>query len=113
MKSKQTLLYSGLGLLLVALIVRWTGVSVICFWILFCAAIALKAFFLISVFREKGFKPKLWLYLILAGVVVIFVSMLFKSVFPMPVLYKILFYCAIILKMAGLGLMVFSEKRKN
>ena len=105
MKQSKLFLYIGLGILLLALLSRWTGLPPYCFWILFSTAILLKALFLLSVFREKGFKPQLWLYLILAGVTLILLSMPFKTIVPM--VYKMLFYSAIILKVSGLVLLLF------
>jgi uncharacterized membrane protein len=54
----------------------------------------------------------LWLYLILAGVAMILVSMLFKNIFPLPVVRNILFYGAISLKISGLLLMFLQKKKK-
>ncbi|MDR2127073.1 MAG: hypothetical protein LBP63_09625 [Prevotellaceae bacterium] len=110
-KHKKTFLYGGLGLLFVSFAVKWLGVSIYCFWILFCMAIILKALFLICAFSSKGFKPGLWLYLILAGAVMILISMIFKTAVPVPVLHKILFYGAVSLKTAGLLLMIFYRQK--
>jgi len=104
-------LYSGLGILTIAFIIKWLGVFLCCFWILLGIAITLKTLFLISLFREKGFKPSLWLYLILAGVAMILLSLLFKKIIPIAVLQKILFYGAIILKISGLIVMIYSRRR--
>jgi hypothetical protein len=112
-KYRKWLLYSGLGILAVAFIAKWTGMPVYCFRILLCMAIVFKTGFLITVFSVKGFKPHLWFYLILTGVALILTSMLFKSIFPFPLLYKILLYGAISLKTAGLVLMIFSKKNKH
>jgi hypothetical protein len=98
-------------MLLIAFTAKWTGAPPYCFIILFGIAISLKSIFLILVFREKGFKPSLWLYLILAGVALMLLSILFKNTFQMPVLNKILFYGAIMLKMSGLVLMLFSKRK--
>lgn len=113
MNPKKIFLYSGLSLLLIAFTVKWTGAPLCCFRILLGIAISLKSIFLILVFREKGFRPSLWLYLILSGVAMILLSILFKNTFPMPVLNKILFYGAIILKVSGLGLMLLGRKRSG
>jgi uncharacterized membrane protein HdeD (DUF308 family) len=111
-KSGKAFLYGGLGVLLIAFAVKWMGMPVYAFRILLGIAIALKMVFLIFVFRAKGFRPGLWLYLILSGVAMILVSMLFKTVFPVPALYRILFCGAILLKMAGLALMLFSKRKR-
>jgi hypothetical protein len=94
-KPNKILLYSCLGILLIAFIFQWTGPPSYYFWILLGFAIVFKTLFLISVFRLKGFKPSLGLYFILTGVAMILISLLFKTIFPLPVLYKILFYGAI------------------
>lgn len=105
-------LYAGLTFLLIAFVVKWFGTAIpsYYFWILIGIAVVLKAVFLINVFREKGFKPALWLYLILTGVALIFISMFFKYICPISVLQQLLFYGAIVLKVAGLILM-FAQRR--
>jgi hypothetical protein len=108
-KPNKLPLYAGLCLLLVAFTVKFMGMSDYCFWILLGVAITFKTFFIISVFKTKGFKPAMWLYFILTGVAVILISMLFKTIFPVPILHKILFYIAISLKITGLILMFYSK----
>jgi hypothetical protein len=103
-KHKTLFLYGGLGILAVSFIVRQTDAPACYFWILLCTAIILKIFFLIAAVAEKGFRPGLWLYLIMAGIAMILISMPFKTAFPLPVLHKILFYGAISLKVTGLVL---------
>lgn len=105
-------LYAGLAFLLIAFIVRWlgTGLSPYCFWVLIGIAVCLKTIFLINVFRQKGFEPALWLYFILAGVVLIFVSMFFKYIYPVAILRSLFFFGAIALKVTGLILM-FARKK--
>ncbi|MDR1602250.1 MAG: hypothetical protein LBS42_07470 [Tannerella sp.] len=110
-KSGKAFLYGGLGVLFIAFAVKWTGMSECVFRILLGTAIALKAVFLVYVFRAKGFRPGLWLYLILSGVAMILVSMLFRTAFPVPALSGILFYGAIALKVTGLILMLFSKRK--
>ena len=107
--GNKVFLYTGLIILLFAILIRWVWSLSTVFWILFVAAITLKVYFLITVFRAKGFKPGIWLYLILAGVVFIFLSILFKTVFHIPLLRDILFYAAICLKLAGLGVMILGR----
>ncbi|MDR1552391.1 MAG: hypothetical protein LBS69_02870 [Prevotellaceae bacterium] len=107
-KHRKLFLYSGLSILAVSFIVKWTGAPLYYFHILLCTAIVLKMLFLIAVVSIKGFKPGLWFYFILAGVAMILISMLFKTAFP--ILYKILFYGAIALKTAGLILMILHKK---
>lgn len=105
-------LYAGLTFLLLAFIVRWfdTGLPSYSFWVLIGIAVCLKTIFLINVFRQKGFKPALWLYFILAGVALIFASMFFKYIYPVSVLRLLLFWGAIGLKVTGLILM-FARKK--
>ena len=107
MKQSKAFLYIGLVTLLFALISRWTGLPASCFWVLFSIAILSKSLFLFFSFREKGFKPQRWLYFILTGVALILLSMPFKTIVPIPWVYKILFYCAITLKATGLVLLLF------
>ena len=111
--DKRVFLYSGLTLLAVAFLVRWAGVgeSFYLFWIVFLVAILLKVMFLANVFLVKGFRLSLWLCFILAGVALIFISMVFKYFYPVPLLRDILFYGAISLKVTGLLLMLFQKKK--
>jgi hypothetical protein len=111
-KYRKFFLFSALVLLSISFIIKWLEMSAWCFWILLSTAILLKILFLIAVFSTKGFKPGLWLYFILAGVALILISMLFKTIFPVPILHKILFYGAISLKIIGLILMLFFKKEK-
>ncbi|MDR2764463.1 MAG: hypothetical protein LBB90_05475 [Tannerella sp.] len=109
-KPKKAFLYSGLGVLLVAFASKWMGAAACYFWTGLGIAVALKTLFLISVFRVGKFKPRLWFYLILTGVGLILISLLFKTIYPVSILYKILFYGAISLKVAGLILMLCSKR---
>ena len=111
MNRKIVCLLGGLCMLLIAFVCKYTGMPTYCFWVSFGAAIALKTLFLVFTFKEKEFKPKLWLYLILAGVALILLSMLFKTIIPLTMVYKVLFYGAITLKTAGLLLMLFSSRK--
>jgi hypothetical protein len=108
-KPKRAFLYGGLGVLLVAFAAKWTGMAAYCFWTGLGIAVALKTLFLISVFRAGKFRPGLWFYLILTGIGLILISLLFKTVFPVPLLYQILFYGAISFKVSGLILMLRSR----
>ncbi|NDV46088.1 hypothetical protein D0T49_03410 [Paludibacter sp. 221] len=110
--DSKLFLYSGLALLLVSLVLRIFGLSAIAWTSFLGLAVVLKSVFLFDVMRVKEFKMSLWLVLILAGVVMILVSLLFKYVFPMPLLRSILFYGAITLKVSGLILM-FVERVNN
>lgn len=110
--NRKIYLFTGLGILLIAFIVRWIDAPLFYFRILFGIAISFKSIFLIFVFQEKGFKPGLWLYLILSGVAMILLSLLFKNIFPIPALHKTLFYGAIVLKISGLVRMLYSKKAR-
>jgi len=104
-------LYGGLFFLGIAIILRWQGVSYF-YWIPpFFLAIGLKVIFLFNIFREKEFKLTLWLTLILIGVALIFISLLFKYVFYLPLVRQILFYSAISLKVVGLIVMLVGRIR--
>jgi hypothetical protein len=110
--NNKVFLYSGLALLLTAFAIRWLrpGVPSVYFWLLVGIGITFKSVFLVTVFRRKDFKPALWLYFILAGVIMILVSLLFKQVYPMPSVRLTLFCGAIILKVSGLVLLVMQRK---
>ncbi len=111
--TARIFLYVGLSILAAAFILKYsTALPVYCFWIMFGVAISCKIIFLIAVLRSKSVKVGLWLYLILAGVAIILLSMLFKNIFPMPILRNILFYGAISLKVIGLVLL-FTQKRNK
>ncbi|MDR1739522.1 MAG: hypothetical protein LBR45_02050, partial [Bacteroidales bacterium] len=91
--TARIFLYVGLSILAAAFILRYSiALPPHCFWIMFGVAISCKTVFLIAVLRSKSVKVGLWLYLILAGVAMILVSMLFKNIFPLPVVRNILFY---------------------
>jgi hypothetical protein len=106
-KPTFAFLYAGLLALCLAFILKRAN-SPALFGILLSSAIALKSFFLVTVFRVRGFKAELWLYLILAGVAVMLFSLFFKSSFP--VLHKTLFCVAIFLKLSGLYLLIRQKK---
>ncbi|MCD8102195.1 MAG: hypothetical protein LUE26_06450 [Alistipes sp.] len=111
--NRKIFLFIGLSILFVAFVVRWANGPFLWFGILLGTAITFKVLFLVLTFREKEFKPSPGFYMILAGVAMILISMLFKGVFPAPVIQKILFYGAITLKVSGLGLMIFMSQRKS
>lgn len=104
--NNKLFLYSGLSLLFIALILRWSGIPATIWIPAFVVAILLKIIFLVNVFRTKGFKMSLWLMLIITGVAMILVSLIFKYVLPIPLLRNILFYGAITLKVSGLIIML-------
>lgn len=104
-------LYAGLSVLAIAFIAKWQGAPAYCFWILFGLAITLKVLFLAGTLRAKSIRVGLWLYLILAGVATILISLLFKNIFPIPMVRNILFCAAILLKIAGLTLLFLAKKK--
>lgn len=105
----KLLLYTGLSFLLIAIVIRGLGGSNTIWIPIFILAILLKTMFLFVIFRARKFKWSLWLTLIVSGVILIFISLLFKYVFPIPLLRDILFYSAIFLKITGL-ILIFIEK---
>ena len=111
MNRKIVFLFGGLGMLFIAFVCKWAGLPVYCFWVSFCMAIALKSLFLVITFSEKESKPKPWLYFILTGVALMLLSVIFKTVIQMPMVYKVHFYGAITLKTTGLLLMLFSLRK--
>lgn len=111
--NNKLFLYSGLSLLLIAIVIRYQGVESVVWIPVFGIAILLKSIFLINTFRSKEFKIRLWIKLIIIGVALILISLLFRYVFPIPWLRNILFYGAITLKISGLVLMFFEKIRRN
>ena len=107
--NNKLFLYIGLGLLFIAIIIRWLGVCSVVWISMFCIAILLKIIFLVKVFRTKGFKMSLWLALILIGVAMILLSLIFKYVYPVVLLRNILFYGALTFKFSGLILMLIQK----
>lgn len=107
--NSKLYLYTGLSLLFIALLIRWAGGAAICWIPIFSLAIVLKAAFLFLIIRSRKFKWSLWLILILIGVAMMLASLLFKYIYPIPLLRNILFYGAIILKITGLVL-IFVER---
>lgn len=108
--NNQYFLYTGLILLFIAIASKITGVSHLIWLPVFILAILLKSIFLINIFRRPDFKFSLPLLLILMGVVLILMSMLFQTIFPIPLLRNILFGIAIALKISGLALILFKKK---
>ncbi len=110
--NNKVFLYSGLALLLIAFIIRWAeiGIPYYLFWIVFGMGILLKAAFLVNTFRVKDLKFSLGLYFIIAGVILIFLSLVFKYIYPAVLIRNILFYGAITLKIMGLALLLIQKK---
>ena len=113
MKRKNICLYGGLTLLVLAGACRWAALPPCLVWVFFGLAILFKTVFLTLALREKGFKPQPWLCLILAGVGLIFFSLLFKTIIPLPLVRKTLFCAAIVLKTGGLALMLLSRGKTD
>ncbi len=109
--GSRIFLYIGLGILLVAFVVKWLNAPMFWFWTLLGMAISFKLYFLIAIFRAGSFQPSLWFYLILTGVAMILTSLLFKNILPIPIIRNILFYGAISLKITGLTLMLLEKKK--
>ncbi|MDR2424070.1 MAG: hypothetical protein LBD59_05010 [Prevotellaceae bacterium] len=102
-KYKRPLLYSGLTFMLLSFTGKWIlNMPNIMFYIFLGIAITCKTLFLLSVIRANGFKLDVGLYFILTGVGLMLISMLFKTIIPIPVLQQILFYTAILLKVTGI-----------
>jgi len=107
--NNKYFLYAGLSLLFISILVRWLGAPYAVFIPLFSLAILMKGIFLVNIFRTKEFRMTLWLTLILIGVVLILISMLFKYLYPIPLLRNIFFYGALLFKISGLGLLIFKR----
>jgi len=103
--GNKIFLYIGLCILVIAFVVKWLFTSKYLFWILLGLAILFKIYFLIVTFRSKSIKVGLWLYFILAGVILILLSLLFKNI----ILHNTLFYSAILLKTTGLILLLLKK----
>ena len=110
-RHSKIALYSGLSVLALAFISKWMQMPVYSFWILLCIGIAIKTIFLISIIRS-GLKPNKGFYIILIGVGMILISMVFKYIYPILLLSKILFFSAILLKITGLILMMIINKKQ-
>jgi len=98
-------------MLLIAFAARQMHAPMYCFLILSGAAILFKTFFLIGIIRNKSIKVGLWFYLILTGIAMVLISLLFKNIFPIPIIRNILFFGAILMKITGL-ILVLTEKKK-
>lgn len=109
---KKWFLFSGLGFIVFAFSIRWLSVTpAYCFWGLLCIAIMLKStFLLLSVKEEGGLQLNAGLYFILAGVATILLALVLKATGTTPLLYKLLLYGAITLKVTGLILIIRGKK---
>lgn len=107
MKEKRfILLYLGLSFLAVAFLLKYAfNVSQPVFAVTLGTAIALKVLFLILSFLQKGFRLKLPIVLILIGVAMILVAINCKDS-ASAIVYYLLFYGAIGLKISGLILLI-------
>ncbi|MCC8152948.1 MAG: hypothetical protein LIP01_01265 [Tannerellaceae bacterium] len=107
---KKIFLFSGLFFLASSGIVFLSGLSQTMGIVLMGAGICMKSLFLLQLFTAPDFKMSRELYLILTGVILILISLLFKYLYPLPLLRNILFYTAIILKVSGVCLLFFHKK---
>jgi hypothetical protein len=107
--NDKVFLYTGLGILLLALVIRGLGGPSILWISVLCIAIIFKIIFLVLALYGSKFKLELWLIFILVGVLMILISLLFKYVFPIVWLRNVLFYGAISLKVTGLVMMMISK----
>jgi hypothetical protein len=109
-RNNKNFLFAGLSFLAVAFGVRFSGGGDAWFYTLLGIGILLKGIFLFNVFRERGFHLSLGLSLILAGIIMILTSLLFKNIFPVPLVRSVLFYGALVLKATGLTLLVLQRR---
>jgi uncharacterized membrane protein YbaN (DUF454 family) len=108
---RKKFLFVGLGILAFAGLLRWLCVPAPYVHFLFGMAIVCKAIFLFAtLFLGKKPRMTLPLKLIIAGVVLILLSLPFKNLFPLPLLHKGLFYLAISLKVSALFLLLFKKR---
>ncbi len=112
MNNRKLSLFTGLTLLLVAACLYWTGQPSSVYLCVFGAAIVFKSLFLYQTLRAPGFKMSIAMYMILAGIALILASLLFKNIYPQPVIRNILFYTAIALKVSGVSWLLYRQKRK-
>ncbi|MCD7930370.1 MAG: hypothetical protein LUH15_02830 [Tannerellaceae bacterium] len=105
MNTRKKILFSGLFIFLLAGLGFALGLPAVICWMLLAGGIGLKMFFLFYTFRSPGFKMSAGMYMILTGVGLILLSMLFKTVYPFPLIRTILFYSAIALKISGVVLL--------
>jgi len=108
-RNSKIAIYSGLLFMALAFICKFTGMPEYSFWTLLFISITLKTIFLVSLFR-KGFKPNKGFYILITGVCMILLFMLFKYIYPIPLLSKILFFGAIFFKITGLIVMNVSKR---
>lgn len=107
MDTRKKILFSGLFMFLLAGLGFALGLPAVICWVLLAAGISFKIFFLFYTFRSPGFKMSAGMYMILAGVGLILFSMVFKTVYPLPLVRNILFYSAIVLKISGVCLLFY------
>ncbi|MCD8029769.1 MAG: hypothetical protein LUF04_08410 [Bacteroides sp.] len=111
MELRKIFLFTGLVFFGIASLVWLAGWHPALFGVLLCAGVSMKVAFLFCTFRRPDFKMSVPMYMILTGVGLILVSLLFKSVIPMPMVQAILFYTAITLKVAGVALLFYPSRK--
>ncbi|MCD7938290.1 MAG: hypothetical protein LUG98_15640 [Tannerellaceae bacterium] len=111
MKNRKGLLFIGLALLALAGFILFLGLPSVIGWVLLGAAICFKSLFLLFTFRAPGFRMSAGMYMILAGVGLILLSLLFKNIYPMPLVRNLLFYSAITLKVGGVCLLLYRTRK--
>ncbi len=109
--KKKLFLFGGLFLFALSGLSFLAGFTPMAGFILMAGGVSLKTLFLIQLFRTPDFKVSLEIYLILFGVALILISLLFKNIFPFPLLRNIFFYSAITLKITGVTLLFFQKKK--
>lgn len=108
--TSRLLLGSSLIFLFIAILLKWQGAVWLLWLPVLILAIFLKVGFLATVIRAKDFRIGVWLALIIVGVILIFVSLVFKYLYPIVWLRNTLFYGAIFLKITGVGLKLKEER---
>ncbi len=112
MELRKIYLFTGLAFFGIASLVLLAGWHPAWFWVLLGAGVSMKVAFLFCTFRRPDFKMSAPIYMILIGVATILVSLLFKSLVPLPVVRAVLFYMAIALKVGGVVLL-FCQSRNR
>lgn len=112
-RNNRLFLFSGLGLLFVAIVLRELGLSPIYWASTFSIAILLKSLFVFQTLRARNFALSWGVKLILIGVVTILISLIFRYLLPIEWLRAILFYSALGLKLSGVLLIAFEKIRAS
>lgn len=108
---RDVFLAVGLLLLIVALIFKSILPDYV-FTFLFITALSLKGLFLAFTFRVKGFSFSRGIKIILVGVIMILFATYIRTT-AQVVIYNLLFYLAVTIKIIGLCVLVLDRKNKN